>query len=158
MIFVTVGSQLPFDRLVRAMDSWSAAHPDEEIFAQIGAGGYLPENFPCERALKPDAFREKCAQASLIVSHAGIGNVLMSLELQKPLVLLPRRASLGEHRNDHQMATAHWLKEKRGIFIAFDEQELGAVIDAARKASVAGDFSPYASPELLEAVKSFIRG
>ncbi len=35
MIFVTVGEQLPFDRLVRAVDEWAAAS-GKEVFAQIG--------------------------------------------------------------------------------------------------------------------------
>ena len=44
VIFVTIGSMFPFDRLIRAMDAWAAAQPERrvELLAQIGDGGYEP--------------------------------------------------------------------------------------------------------------------
>ena len=43
MIFVTIGSMFPFDRLIRAMDDWAAAQPEPvELVAQIGEGSYRP--------------------------------------------------------------------------------------------------------------------
>ena len=42
MIFATVGTQLPFDRLIVALDQWAASSPDVEVFAQIGRGEYRP--------------------------------------------------------------------------------------------------------------------
>ena len=36
MIFVTVGYQMPFDRMVESIDRWAGRHPDAAIFAQIG--------------------------------------------------------------------------------------------------------------------------
>ena len=36
-IFATVGTQLPFDRLIRGLDSWAECNPEVEVFAQIGA-------------------------------------------------------------------------------------------------------------------------
>ena len=41
MIFVTVGSMMPFNRLIDTMDRWAAARPDVEMFAQIGGGDEL---------------------------------------------------------------------------------------------------------------------
>jgi len=47
VIFVTVGTQLPFDRLIRGVDLWAAEHPDIPVFGQTGtiAGdGYTPKH------------------------------------------------------------------------------------------------------------------
>ena len=45
MIFVTVGTQLPFDRLVRAVDAWAAEHPQVDVFGQIGPASFRPKHF-----------------------------------------------------------------------------------------------------------------
>lgn len=36
MIFVTVGTQVQFDRLIRTVDEWAGARARSDIFAQIG--------------------------------------------------------------------------------------------------------------------------
>lgn len=156
MIFVTVGTQLPFDRLIQGMDNWARTNQKTEVFAQIAAGAYKPVNMAYKQNLSPDIFQKKCAQADLIVSHAGIGNLLLSLELQKPIVLVPRRFSYKEHRNDHQMATAKWLEDRPGVYIAYEIEELDEKITLARDMSVNMDFSPFASFELIDTIKNFI--
>jgi len=156
VIFVTVGTQLPFDRLIQGMDDWAKANKETEVFAQIAAGTYKPVNMAYEPSLSPDVFRDKCVQADVIVSHAGIGNLLLSLELQKPIVVVPRRFAYKEHRNDHQMATAKWLEDRPGVYIAYEIEKLDEKIVSAREMSVNMDFSLYASPELLDTIKAFI--
>lgn len=123
MIFLTVGSQLPFDRLVRALDD-IAPQLREPVFAQIGKSDLRPVNFKFEHLLTPAAFECRFKEASLIVGHAGIGTVLQALAHRKPLIVYPRRASLGEHRNDHQLATARALQNSGGIHVAMNDQEL----------------------------------
>ena len=156
MIFVSVGTQLPFDRLIKAMDIYAGAHRDEPVFAQIGKSNYVPQHLTFEKNLSPAAFRQKAEECSVIVSHAGIGNVLLALELGKPLFILPRRAALHEHRNDHQLATATWLEGKPGINVAMTEDDLITRLVNTPKSVDKQAFSPYASPELLACVRDFI--
>lgn len=127
MILVTVGMQLGFDRLIRAMDAIQTGIGIRFV-AQTGRGTYRPANMEARRSLSPQEFAELAEQAALIVSHAGIGTVLAARRLGKPVVLLPRRAALGEHRNDHQLATAKALAGRPGILVAMDEMELPAMI------------------------------
>ncbi len=158
MILVTVGTQLPFDRLVKAMDQWAAAHPQEMVEAQIGTASYIPQNMVWHGQLTMQEFRLRYEAASLIVSHAGIGNILLALEMRKPIIVMPRRAVFGEHRNDHQIATVKWFKDKAGILVVEDEAELDAVLASADQNVTAAPFSQYASPELLETVRNFVEG
>ena len=44
MIFVTIGSMFPFDRLIRVMDDWTARSGRKDVLAQIGNGGYVPQH------------------------------------------------------------------------------------------------------------------
>ena len=36
MIFVTVGTQLAFDRMIKAVDEWAGARGRTDVFAQVG--------------------------------------------------------------------------------------------------------------------------
>ncbi|CAN5415819.1 N/A [soil metagenome] len=123
MIFLTVGTQLPFDRLIRLVDD-AALGLDEEIFGQIGKRSELPLNFPSSPNLDPREFERQMAAARVIISHAGIGSILSARKHRKPIVLFPRRVAFGEHRNDHQLATCAQLIGRPGIYVAYDDDEL----------------------------------
>jgi UDP-N-acetylglucosamine transferase subunit ALG13 len=128
MIFVTVGGQLPFDRLVHAVDRWAVDHPEELVFAQIGASRNPPSQIEWKRFLTHTDFLAKARSAKVIVAHAGVGSILTAMELAKPIVVMPRRAHLGEHRNDHQSATVSHLVEY-GISVAANEEALTELLD-----------------------------
>lgn len=158
MIFATVGSQMPFDRMVNALDQWAGSvRSPIDILAQIGNSSCLPQNVRHVRSLSPAEFRSTVERADVIVAHAGMGSVLTALEFGKKLVVMPRRGMLRETRNDHQVATAMWLKSKPGVFVALDESVLGAVIEQAiYEKSTSNRISAVASDELICAVRDFL--
>ena len=130
MIFVTVGNTDPFDRLIQAVEQWALTQsPRKEIFAQIGTGQFIPTAFPAERFLDPLAFESRFEEAELVISHAGMGTIITALEFGKPLLVMPKRASLGEQRNEHQLATVEHVCRKFSICVAHDEQEFPHVVD-----------------------------
>ena len=131
MIFVTIGSMFPFDRMIRAMDAWAAAQ-EEEILAQIGAGAFEPRHMAWVRRLERPDYAAAIARARLVVAHAGVGSIVAAGEQGKPIVVLPRRAALGEHTSDHQVETASWLRGKPGVRVAESEADLPACISRRR--------------------------
>jgi UDP-N-acetylglucosamine transferase subunit ALG13 len=156
VIFVTVGSMFPFDRLVRAMDAW-AADAEEEVLAQIGSGAFEPRHMQSFRRLDRVTFDETVRRARLVVAHAGTGSVLTAGTLGRPIVILPRRKHLGEHTSDHQLETATWLRKTPWVFVADTEPELGPRIVEALAAHAA-PVRQAASPALLDRLHAFIRG
>lgn len=110
VIFLTVGTQLAFDRLVRQVDEWAAAS-GVEVFGQIGPGQYIPRHFRFEQFVHPSEFERRMDESDCIVSHAGMGTILSAMQYGKPALLMARRASLGEHRNEHQLSTARKFKD-----------------------------------------------
>lgn len=158
MIFVTVGEQLPFDRLVRAFDQW-AGLSREEVFAQIGKSSYPPTYIQYKQFLDSDEFKARLAEADAIVAHAGMGTIISALEIGKPILVMPRRAFLGEVRNDHQVATAKRFSQVYAIAVAMDEGELLEKLDRINEAGPprsAARAERVASQELIEAIRSFI--
>jgi UDP-N-acetylglucosamine transferase subunit ALG13 len=129
MILLTVGTQLPFDRFVEIVDRLAPMLP-ERIFAQVGQAQYQPAHMDWLSFVGPIEFERLMSDCSYVISHAGIGTVVMARKHCKPIILFPRRAALDEHRNDHQLATVRALGGRSGIRIALDEDELARAIAA----------------------------
>lgn len=164
MIFLTVGTQLPFDRLVRAVDAWARARGRTDVFGQIadpGPGGFRPTAFPWTANVTPGEFQARCQEATLIVAHAGMGSLISAMTHARPILIMPRQAGLGEHRNDHQLATADRLKDRTGVFVAADEATLAERLDAlAAPTAQAGTATlrPFADDRLIATVRAAIMG
>jgi len=124
MIFLTVGTQLGFDRLIKEVDDWSLDNQNVKIFAQIGKSNYHPKNFSYTDFLKPGEYNSVFSSSNYVVSHAGMGTIISCLLYHIPVVVMPRKASLSEHRNDHQISTCNRFLGKNGCYVAWDEHEL----------------------------------
>ncbi len=157
--------QEPFDRLVRAMDEWCArSNHVQTVFGQIGdpkPGGYVPRNFECISRLSASEYAKRFAEADVIVSHAGMGSIITAMHHGKPILIMPRWAKLGEHRNDHQLATVRMLGDRPGIHVAEDETRLGPMLDrvlaeigGARHAPIAA----LADSRFTDALRAFLTG
>ncbi len=160
MILVTVGTQGPFDRLVRTVDAWAQENPGHEIFAQIGPSEYQPQAMEFSEGLDPVRFEALLRDADIIIAHAGMGTILKALELGKPVLIMPRRASLGEQRNEHQLATADRFRKMGVVQVAQDEseltQKLGQLFESGAELSAGTKISPSASPELIQCLRHFL--
>lgn len=160
VIFVTIGSMFPFDRLIRDMDAltvekgWDA----DEVFAQIGDGSYEPVHMKWTRSLDQKVFSETVERADLIVAHAGMGSAITAMQYSKPVVLMPRIEAWGEHNTDHQIATANWLRSKPGIYIADTDDDLAPKIQEALEAdhSTLENLTQSASPEFIARIRAAI--
>lgn len=155
-IFVTVGAQMPFDRLVLGVDAWAADHPGHEVFAQIGPDAQKPKTIAFTEFLEPPQFRDRVEWCDVLVAHAGMGSILTALQHGKPVLVMPRRGDLKETRNDHQIATAERFRSMGKVTVAMTEAELPAQLDRLSRLVAAAPISPFASPELIEAVRTFI--
>lgn len=156
MIFVSVGTQLAFDRLIAAVDAWAGALPGREAFAQIGLSRLRPRHIEHAPFISPQEYAERMMAADAIVAHAGIGTILTALEIGKPLLVMPRRAALGEHRNDHQLATARRFAELGKVSVAMDERDVASKLDELHALAVQPQISPSAPEAFLAALRAFI--
>lgn len=158
MLFVTVGAQMSFDRLVRTVDDWSGRVGRTDVFAQIGPTDWRPQHIQWTQFLQPPEFRAKVESADVVIAHAGMGSILTALELGKPILVMPRRGDLMETRNDHQLATAKRFLAQGRVFVAFDEQHLAARLDQLSDLRPGERISAHADPRLIRTIRAFIRG
>lgn len=155
-IFVTVGTQLPFDRMVKAVDAWAGEHAGVTAFAQTGPAEYCPRHLTAEESITPERFDELMRSCRVIVAHAGMGSILTALSLGKPIVIMPRKASLGEQRNEHQAATASRFEGRAGVLVARDEEAVAETLDRALAGAEGGSIAPHAQDSLIAAVREVI--
>jgi UDP-N-acetylglucosamine transferase subunit ALG13 len=156
MIFVTVGAQMPFDRLIKAIDKWALECGRNDVFAQIGTTDYRPKSIQWTPFLSTEEFKHRYETAKVIIAHAGTGSIITALQLGKPILIMPRRANLRETRNDHQVATAEQFSRFDSVSIALDENELISRLEEIDNLRGYQSIKPYASPELLGAIREFI--
>jgi UDP-N-acetylglucosamine transferase subunit ALG13 len=130
VIFVTVGTQLPFERLVGTVDAWAGARsPRPEVLAQVGSGRVDYVHVCCERTLDGEQYAQVLAAARLMVAHAGTGSILNALDQGVPVIVFPRDNRFGEHRDDHQQQTARQMERMGLVSVAWTEAELVAMIE-----------------------------
>jgi len=154
MIFATIGTQLPFDRLIRILDE-VAPQLNEEVVAQVHRSSYCPQHIKTVGFLPPDEFDNLFSQARLIVAHAGMGTILSAFQQNKPIIIFPRIAALGEHRNEHQLSTAKKMRERGWVYVATEGNELKSLL-------LTPDLPPLhtidstASETLVQSISDFI--
>ena len=133
MIFLTVGTLFPFDRLVEAVDNAVAkGFIKENVFAQIGKTDFEPKNLEYVEALDKDMFEQKVTKADYLISHAGIGSITTALERNKPLLVMPRMKRFKEHVNDHQVSTARKFEQLGHVLVVYSVDELPSKIKQLR--------------------------
>lgn len=157
MILLTVGTQLPFDRLTSAVDKWIAATSSKvEVVGQIGPSDYSPKRFQSQTFFEPDELDALASSAELIISHAGMGSIITALTKGKPIIVVPRLAELGEHRNDHQLATAKKFEGHPFVRVVFDIDKVGVAIDELLQLKKMAKLSEYAPDAMISNLRAII--
>jgi UDP-N-acetylglucosamine transferase subunit ALG13 len=153
MIFLTVGSSQPFDRLVRLIDEAVVDSTiEDEVFAQIGRGRYVPQRLEFTSFLGKQQYDEYFNKASAIISHAGIGTISCALRLNKPILVMPRRKAMRELVDDHQLMTARTFAALGHILSFSSRSEL------VEQLAALGHFRPTERKPNVEAVATAIGG
>ena len=138
MIFVSVGThEAPFDRLLRAVHDLRL---DEELVVQHG-----PSEVRCDRAtefdyLSFDSVLDHVRRARAVVTHAGVGSVMLTLAHGKRPIVMARQCRYGEHVDDHQVELAGRLEAAGLVEVVADGRTLSASLarDAEPPTPIAG--------------------
>ena len=149
----------PFDRFVEAVDGWARANAARDVLIQIGSGNYIPASARWLRVMPVSEFDAAIRDCNLVVAHLGMGSLIAALQAEKPLIMLPRHRSLGEHTSDHQIHGTKWLRSVPGVWIADEISDLHRLLDAFAAGQIVRSpqrAARYASAELLDGVSKFI--
>ena len=159
MIFVAVGTQFSFNRLVQYMDEWAISDHNtnnEAVIAQISNGDFIPKNIQSQAFMQGEEYNNNIREASVFVSHAGMGNIISARELGTPIIVINRQFKLGEHRNDHQADGLKWMGKLDGVYTASTKEELFSHLNQIDQLQTAEKQNKVGSPDLTNYIASFI--
>ena len=104
MILVTLGTQdKSFVRLLQAIDKEiEKGNIKDKVLVQAGYTKYKSKNMEIFKSVSSDRLEELMEEASLIITHGGVGSILTALKHHKKVIATPRLSKYNEHTNDHQ--------------------------------------------------------
>ncbi|RFZ94842.1 glycosyl transferase family 28 [Mucilaginibacter conchicola] len=159
MVFVTAGTQLPFDRLIEAVDDIASMHPDVQFVVQALSSRYKAKHVEVVDFLSSQEFDQYFKQANMIISHAGMGTIISALVKKKPIIVMPRQYAFNEHRNDHQVGTAKQMEANGYVYVAYDSDELKTLFKNMwpDNLNIRATISDVASDEIIQSLNDFIK-
>lgn len=131
MIFVTVGThEQQFNRLIREIDILREKKIiDEEVIVQSGYSTYKMKFCKQFDFLSYEEMKHYMALARIIITHGGPASFLMSLQVGKIPIVVPRQKVFDEHVNNHQLDFIHQLDERSyNIIPVYNINNLGEVV------------------------------
>ena len=157
MILVLLGTQNnDFHRLLDEIEkNINQGNINDEVIVQAGFTKYKSSQMQIFNMIPKNDLESLVKKADLIITHAGLGSIEMSLEQGKKVIAVPRLKKYGEHVNDHQKDIENEYK-KRGWIIGIDDvSELSAALNEAKS------FKPqkYVEPKrenMVNIIKTFI--
>ena len=152
MIFVSLGTHSqPMARLVPALESLARELSAHGPFVIQHGATSLPSGWAGARLLPRERLLAYLAEADVVITHGGPATVEESLHAGKVPIVIPRRKSLREHVDDHQVTYALALAAGGKAVLA---DELGDLLGVVR-AYLAAPPAPPPAIDTGPAVKEF---
>lgn len=135
MILVTLGTQdKEFTRLLKEIDRLiNKKIIKEEVIVQAGYTKYKSKNMKIFDYVSKEEFQKYVEEASLIITHAGVGTIFDALMKNKKIIAVPRLSKYKEHNNDHQLEIVQEFSEKDLIIPVHEMKELEEALKKAKK-------------------------
>jgi UDP-N-acetylglucosamine transferase subunit ALG13 len=147
-----------FSRLIKEVDEIAPNIPDE-IVIQTGYSRYCPKNAKAFDFVPVDTAIEYIRMSEIVISHAGIGTIILCREYGIPIIILPRRKKYDEHMNDHQMEIAKMLEERRGpnVHVIYEESQLERkILEVLRNREKRAPIGNVGRLNLIRTIREFI--
>ena len=130
-IFVTLGTQkFQFDRLLKELDKLVEENfiNKNDLTVQVAYLEYVPKNFEYFEMKPQEEINEIIKNSDLVISHAGTGSMITTLNMEKRLIIVPRLRVYGEHIDNHQTELAKVFEGKFGAIVVKDIDDLKKAI------------------------------
>ncbi|MCM3174500.1 PssE/Cps14G family polysaccharide biosynthesis glycosyltransferase [Paenibacillus sp. MER 99-2] len=153
---MVLGTQrFQFNRLLKAIDNLiEEGKLPSDVLVQSGYSEYKPRHYQHKPFFNQEEMNEHIAKSKFVLSHAGVGVITSALQMNKKVIVMPRRKDQGEHVDNHQLEIAKVFQDKGYIWVAQNEDELSALISNLDQL----DFKPYvkSNSQLLSSIKGYI--
>lgn len=135
MILVLLGTQNnSFHRLLEEIERLIENKViTEKVIVQAGYTKYASENMKILDFISKEELEELQKKADLIITHGGVGSILLSITKDKKVIAVPRLHQYEEHVNDHQKEIVELFNQKGYIIGVHGVEELEQAIQQIEK-------------------------
>lgn len=157
MILVLLGTQNnDFHRLLAEVElNIQNGNINEEVVVQAGFTKYKSDKMKIFDMISKENLEDLIKKADLIITHAGVGSIEMSLEQNKKVIAVPRLKKYGEHVNDHQKDIESEFNKKGWLIGIDDVSELSKALKKVKK-FIPKKYDKPRSEEIIYIIKTFI--
>ncbi len=156
MILVLLGTQNnSFHRLLEEVEkNIENGIINEDVIVQAGYTKFESDKMKIIDLMSKEQLSKFQDEASLIITHGGVGSIVSSIEKGKKVIAVPRKHEYGEHVNNHQEEIVKDFNDK-GYIIGIKE------VDDLKQALInSKDFEPVKyqpnNKKMLKIIEDFI--
>lgn len=134
MILVTLGTQdKEFTRLLKAIDrEIEKKNIKEKVIVQAGYTKYESKNMEIFDLIPEEKLEELVKKCSILITHGGVGSILMGIKQNKPIIAAARLKKYKEHTNDHQKQIIKEFESRGYILELRDFNKLDKILEKAK--------------------------
>ncbi len=114
MILVLLGTQHnEFKRLLEKIEeAIDNGFIKERVVVQAGYTKYKTDKMKVFDMISKEVLNNLVDEANIVITHGGIGSIIMALKKHKKVIAVPRLHEFNEHVNDHQRQIVNIFNEK----------------------------------------------
>ena len=156
MILVLLGTQNnSFHRLLEEIERLIESEIiKEEVIVQAGYTQYTSNNMKILGLISKQELEKLQKEADFIITHGGVGSILLSITKNKKVIAVPRLHQYNEHVNNHQKDIVELFNQKGYIIGVKGVEELEQAITQI------GNFQPKKYEQnhdkMLKIIEDFI--
>ena len=157
MILVMLGTQNnDFHRLLDEVEkNIENGNINEEVIVQAGYTKFISDKMKIFSMTSKENLKDLIKKADLIITHAGVGSIEMSLEQNKKVIAVPRLKKFKEHVNDHQKDIEGEFNKRGWIIGINDVSELSVALKKVKR-FIPKKYEKPKSDEIIYVIKTFI--
>jgi UDP-N-acetylglucosamine transferase subunit ALG13 len=117
--------------MLRGVDA-ALGETTEDVVFQIGSSTYKPSVGRHIAFLSRQEFESSIAAARIVITHAGVGTILLCVQAGKVPFLVPRLAAFDEVIDDHQVEICEQLQPSGRVVYVRDLTRLPELLAESR--------------------------
>lgn len=135
MILILLGTQdNSFHRLLEEVQALIDKKViTEKIIVQAGRTKYESKDMEIHSLMPEEELKEIMKKADLVITHGGVGSIVMALKMEKKVIAVPRLSEFGEHINNHQIQIIETFNSQEFLIGITDLKELGNALEKAKE-------------------------
>lgn len=156
MILVLLGTQHnEFTRLLQEVEECiDNGFIKERVVVQAGFTKYKTDKMEIFDMISKETLDSLMEEANVIITHGGVGSIIMALKKHKKVIAVPRLHEFNEHVNDHQRQIINIFNERKYLLGIQNVEDLPEAL------RIIADFEPEEYKEnnqkIIKIIENFI--